>query len=286
MADVATNGAGLERVAGRRPFRLLGTAGDEIFGHLMFDVMSSFLRPGQPLTERTLAERFGVSRYPVREGIKRLVDRGFADQGFDGAVRVRRLNCQEVEELFWLRRQLEGLAAGLRVKSIHPSNIGALEKIDGEFLAAVERGDLLEMLSCHRRFCELLSITPGNRWLYAVLVDLRDTCEVACHAEWQDPATGPRLARLHERIIAALRRRDGRAFRALVLGVLDRAFDAYLGRLAPQPSGGGAPVAPARPPLPSPERAEAGRRKPRKRKWWEPRRSAVRRTTDAERRAG
>jgi DNA-binding GntR family transcriptional regulator len=58
-----------------------------------------------------LVARFGASRTPVREAIKRLHERGFLSIERKGAARIREMDRGEIEELYALRLRLERAAA-------------------------------------------------------------------------------------------------------------------------------------------------------------------------------
>lgn len=55
----------------------LGAVRERVLGSLRQEIIAGRLLPGDRLVERELAERFGVSRVPVREAIRALVTEGF-----------------------------------------------------------------------------------------------------------------------------------------------------------------------------------------------------------------
>ncbi len=69
-------------------------------------------RPGDRLVESELAERFGVSRTPIREALQRLETQSLLAR--DGrSLIVASLDHNQMAELYVVRRELEGLAARL-----------------------------------------------------------------------------------------------------------------------------------------------------------------------------
>ena len=67
-------------------------------------------RPGDRLVESELAERFGVSRTPVREALQRLETQQMLVR--DGrSLIVASLDHNQLAELYAVRTELEGLAA-------------------------------------------------------------------------------------------------------------------------------------------------------------------------------
>lgn len=63
------------------------------------------------LNEVALAEKFKVSRTPVREALQELGSMGLLESAGRRGKRVRRIQKKEVRELFWLRQVLEGAIA-------------------------------------------------------------------------------------------------------------------------------------------------------------------------------
>jgi DNA-binding GntR family transcriptional regulator len=90
----------------------LGAVRERVLATLRQDIIAGRLRPGDRLVERELAERFGVSRVPVREAIRALVAEGFVHFETPRRTVVRRLTPNDVRELFELREALEVYAPG------------------------------------------------------------------------------------------------------------------------------------------------------------------------------
>ena len=81
------------------------------------------LKPGDRLRERLLAEEFGVSRTPVREAIRQLVEtRLVTDNGRRGAL-VASLSISELLDAFLVVAELEGLAARQAAKRMRHEQI-------------------------------------------------------------------------------------------------------------------------------------------------------------------
>lgn len=81
-----------------------------MYGKLRLAIVSGELRPNEPLIEADLADKFGTSRTPVREGLQRLSADGLLVRRKRGWA-VRELTAAEVRENHEVRAVLEGLAA-------------------------------------------------------------------------------------------------------------------------------------------------------------------------------
>src|SRR5262245_52183435 len=81
-----------------------------VYGRLREEIVSGTLQPGSPLREIALAERFGVSRTPVREALRRLEQDRLLVPGGRG-MEVRAIDPHEVVQVYDLRVLLEAEAA-------------------------------------------------------------------------------------------------------------------------------------------------------------------------------
>jgi len=90
-----------------------GLRKEDVFEILVEEILSGKLPPGDPLVERVLAERFGLSRTPIREVLLRLHTEHLVDTFPSQGVFVRKLTPQDVLDLFQLREAFEPLAARL-----------------------------------------------------------------------------------------------------------------------------------------------------------------------------
>ena len=87
---------------------------------------SGIYRPGERLVESELAERFGVSRTPIREALQRLETQSLLAR--DGrSLIVASLDHNQLSELYVVRAELEALAARLAAKHATPEEVRVLK---------------------------------------------------------------------------------------------------------------------------------------------------------------
>jgi DNA-binding GntR family transcriptional regulator len=212
------------------------TAADNVFESVVADILGGALRPREHLSERDLVMRFGVSRTPVREAIKRLFERGLVEAGPKGVAVVVEIGGDDLRNLYELRQQMESSAAALTIANITATELEELRRINKRFGAALAKRDLVRMLEVRAQFHAKLARATRNRWLAEILVMLRDRAYVVRHLHWQDAERAAQTVQIHDRMIEALQRRDLKAYRDLVVRQIRAAIDCYDSQLrAPSP---------------------------------------------------
>lgn len=207
------------------------TEADRVFNGIVTDILAGAIRPRDRLSERELVSRFGVSRTPVREATKRLLERGFVETGPRGVAVVVDISAEDLRQLYALRLQLESAAAREIVAHITASEIDSLKRINKDFKLALEQRDLVRMLEVRADFHAVLSGAARNRWLGEVLVMLRDKAYMVRHYHWQDLGRASSTLETHNQMIKALERKDTDAFVKLVCQQISAAITSYENRL-------------------------------------------------------
>jgi DNA-binding GntR family transcriptional regulator len=182
-------------------------------------------RPGDRLVESELAERFGVSRTPVREALQRLETQSMLAR--DGrSLIVASLDHNQLAELYVVRSELEGLAARLAAKHASPEEVLVLRDMIAEDRALV--GNPEAMSKANRRFHKQIHLASHNRYLVQQL-DLVHR-SMALLATTSLAAQGRSQAALieHEAIVKAIAEGDGDAAQAALRAHISKAFETRL----------------------------------------------------------
>src|SRR5580693_9732635 len=83
------------------------------YAALLDMILRGTIAPGEPVTERLIAARLGMSRTPVREAVRRLEGEGTLERQRGGALVVKPYSMEEFLHALAVRRLLEGEAARL-----------------------------------------------------------------------------------------------------------------------------------------------------------------------------
>ena len=170
-------------------------------------------RPGDRLVESELADRFGVSRTPIREALQRLETQSLLTR--DGrSLIVASLDHNQLSELYVVRAELEGLAARLAARHATAEEVRVLSDMVEADRALVDQPKALSR--ANRRFHKQIHLASHNRYLVQQLdlvhrsMALMATTSLAAEGRGQD------ALREHEAIVTAIAARDeGTAYQAL-----------------------------------------------------------------------
>src|SRR5262245_60985835 len=96
----------------------ISTMQDVIVAKLRSAIMNGELQPGERISERSITEKMGISKTPVREALTHLEAEGWVQIfPYRGAV-VAPLSVAELEDIYIIRIEIEGAAARLAAKNI------------------------------------------------------------------------------------------------------------------------------------------------------------------------
>ncbi len=168
----------------------------------------SAIEDEQRIDERTLAEKLGISRTPVREAINRLVIEGYLKVVPRKGVFVVKKSKKEIIEILLVRSVLEGLAAKLATEHVTGEEIERMKDIFAPFNSRNIKRKFLEYAEANIRFHELvIQISQCGK-----LIELAGS--IFDHMRWirfQSVVHEDRLIKSHRehlKIIEALEKRD------------------------------------------------------------------------------
>ena len=183
---------------------------ESVSDQLREEILDGTLPAGSRLVETELAERFGVSRGPVRDALQELARAGLAVDLPRRGTFVSSLTERDREEVYLIRQAIEAAAVRLTIQRADAAAIGELfdavaateAAYGGEDLAAAWEADM----AFHRLYCRL----SGNARLLDLFDHLasqtvllmRTTLEAHASLGWTPPV------QLHRRIAQAIKARD------------------------------------------------------------------------------
>jgi DNA-binding GntR family transcriptional regulator len=182
-------------------------------------------RPGDRLVESELAERFGVSRTPIREALQRLETQSVLARDGRSLV-VSSLDHDQLGELYVVRAELEGLAARLAAQHAAPEEIRVLWEMLEKDRDLVERPALLAR--ANKRFHRQIHLASHNRYLVQQLEMVHRSMALVANTSIGAEGRGAATLAEHEAIVRAIEARDGPAADRAIHDHISRAYETRL----------------------------------------------------------
>jgi len=187
------------------------------------------LVPGQVVSIRTLAEKFGTSLIPVRDALKRLVAERALEMLPNRTFCVPRMTRDRFQELLQVRLSLETMLAQRAAERIQPKTIRELEQVNDEMQNAVPADEVRSYLIANQRFHFTLYAAADSSAIFPIVESL--WLQVGPFLNGVFTTAGTRSARdNHTQVLKALRRRDAVAAGEAIRHDLADAADVILAR--------------------------------------------------------
>ncbi|WP_300628451.1 GntR family transcriptional regulator [Pseudomonas sp.] len=171
---------------------------DQIALELRADIIGGRLLPGMPLIEVDLVKGYNASRNTIREALHRLGQEGLTRHIRNKGVIVRRLEREEVRDLFVVRRTLE-VQAIAQSGPLSDAQSGRMQSAIEATTLAREREDwravATHSLVFHQHIVALMSSPLFDEFFAQVIAQLR---LVFCAAPDEQRFQSPWLERDHE----------------------------------------------------------------------------------------
>jgi DNA-binding GntR family transcriptional regulator len=165
-------------------------------------------RPGDRLVESELADRFGMSRTPIREALQRLETQSLLAR--DGrSLIVASLDHNQMAELYVVRGELEGLAANLAARHATAEEVRVLR----EMVAADNKllNDPAAMARANRRFHKQIHLASHNRYLVQQLDLVHRSMALMATTTLAAEGRAEIAQQEHDAIVRAIEAGDGAA---------------------------------------------------------------------------
>lgn len=184
------------------------TRAERLRAELADDIVCGRLAPGTALDETTLANRFGVSRTPVREALRELAAAGLiVHRAHRGAI-VTALTEDRLKEMFVVMAELEALAAGLCAIAMTPAERQNLIDLHDEAEDLVRRGDLAGYTDANEQFHAALYVGSHNSFLAETTLSVRRRVSAFRRAQFRSLGRLKLSHEEHDSVVQAILRGD------------------------------------------------------------------------------
>jgi DNA-binding GntR family transcriptional regulator len=149
--------------AGRFDVRNVQTLASAVRREIERRILTGEIQAGARLSEVALAEELGVSRGPVREAMRGLIEAGLVDSIANRGVVVRKIGVEEALDLYELRGVLLGFACETLARRRTGDQIARLEKALEGMAEAIAADDMDLYYRRNIAFHAMIAEFCGNR---------------------------------------------------------------------------------------------------------------------------
>jgi DNA-binding GntR family transcriptional regulator len=184
--------------------------------------------PAAKVSEPELSVLLGVGRSPVREALLRLEQEGFVVRGSSGRVSVAPLEITELQQLYVVRANLEGLATRLAAARLRTIDLEEMATTLEAMRSFIANGEFRKAIEAGRAFHSVIHRECENQPLIDALVHLESKIDRFRYFAASFDSYDIKRVEEHGRILDALYRRDPPTAEAEMIFHINQSADALM----------------------------------------------------------
>ena len=192
------------------PERKRGSGVKLVYDLLRDEILDLKLLPGSPVDEVQLAERFGMSRTPIREALVRLSSEGLIETLPNRATMVSNIDFLNLHTFFDALVLMYRVTTRLAAQRHRPEDLVAIRKLHKDYATAVKDRDALAMIAANAAFHAAIAEAGRNPYFTGLFQRLLDEGRRILRLYYQ--SYGEQFPQLfideHAAIVAAIEARD------------------------------------------------------------------------------
>lgn len=187
---------------------MAGNRSRDLKKQLEQEIVTGKLSPGTKLDEKTLTERFKVSRTPVREALHQLSSIGLIEILPRRGATVRKVSLRDLIEMFEVMAELEGLCGFLAAQRMNDSDIDLLRQKHLATKPLLNQVDYDRYYDANVDFHECIYQGSQNNYLAQQTLQLRNRLAPYRRVQLHQPKRIEKSFAEHEQILLAIEARD------------------------------------------------------------------------------
>ena len=193
------------------PRRARGSGAQTVYDALRQAIVELSLEPGSPLDEVTLAERFDMSRTPVREALVRLAAEGLVTQLPNRNTIVAPIDFGQLPVYFEALTLMYRVTTRAAASGRSIAQLAVVRAYQAAYARAVEADDVPAMIGNNRDFHVAIAEAGGNPYFTGLFTRLLDEGRRILRLYYYksfDDHLPRQYVEEHDAIIAAIESRD------------------------------------------------------------------------------
>lgn len=146
---------------------------EKVYDAILGWIMEGVLRPGEKMSDASLAEHLGVSRTPVREALRRLEDKGLVETAANRWTRVAPISLEEAGMIYPILWSLENLALEEAINGLTETDLAAMKEANARLEQALAADDPVAASQADVDFHNVIFARSGNPHLISLVEDLK-----------------------------------------------------------------------------------------------------------------
>jgi DNA-binding GntR family transcriptional regulator len=171
-------------------------------------IRKGILKKGDRILEKPLCESMGVSRTPLREGLRLLSSEGLIELIPNRGARVIEPSMRDIREMFFVMSILEGTCARECAKNIDEKGMEKLENLYGNLEKYFRERDHEKYMAVNHSYHTLVQELAGNRILSEVINGLRQRILLYRYRQIYQPNRLDASMQEHRNLHAGFRKKD------------------------------------------------------------------------------
>ncbi|QRM57846.1 GntR family transcriptional regulator [Sinorhizobium sp. BG8] len=190
--------------------RKRGSGARLVYDVLRDEILDLVILPGSAIDEVQLAERFGMSRTPIREALVRLSGEGLIDTLPNRSTMVSNIDFLNMHTYFDALTLMYRVTTQLAAQYHRPADLDGIRALQAEFAAAVEAQDALAMIATNAAFHLAIAEAGRNPYFTSLFKRLLDEGRRILRLYYQSyhDRLPHRFVEEHDEMIAAIAARD------------------------------------------------------------------------------
>lgn len=160
--------------------------------------------PGAKLDERGLAQRFEVSRTPVREALRQIASTGLIELRPNRGAFVTEVTPERLEEMFVAMAEMEATCARLAAMSMSPLERRSLQRLHERMGPMAANGEVEEFRAANETFHALIYRGAHNSLLEDATTALRRRVATYRRAQFRTAGRLPSSHAEHDTVVKAI----------------------------------------------------------------------------------
>ncbi len=201
---------------------------EHVYSRLEEEILTGVYKKGEPLTELSISESFGISRTPVRAAIHKLAEEGLVKLYPNRGAVVTGIDKEDIIDIYKIRMRLDGLAAAMAAEKMSDEDVAKLRESVEMSELCMKKNDTEHQKELDTAFHELIYSASGSRVLEGILSELHRKARLYRKMSLGTKGRAERSIDEHREILEAIEAKDAKSAERLTQNHVQKALAGIL----------------------------------------------------------